>query len=49
MKILSNKIQINIRVYEEIKIRADVTENMFKVLILIFFYKQSWMQIVAHL
>lgn len=36
MKILSNKKQINIRVYEEIKIRADVTENMFKVLILIF-------------
>ena len=37
MKILSNKKQINIRVYEEIKIRADVTENMFRVLILIIF------------
>lgn len=36
MKILSNKKQINIRVYEEIKIRADVTENMFKVLTLFF-------------
>ena len=36
MKILSNKKQINNRVYEEIKIRADVTENMFKVFFLIF-------------
>lgn len=28
--------KINIRIYEEIKIRSDVTENMFKVLVLIF-------------
>ena len=41
MKILSNKKQINIIVYEEIKIRADVTENMFKVLTLIFYTNKA--------